>query len=928
MKGLLERARKLRERLGLDRESAGEAGHLRRTSCSRSSRTSSRRSSEQPHGGLPRGLQGEGREAGGALPRPRERRRSSWRSCSGSAPSTSCSSAARSEIASDEGAAATAEGKLIAELKRQSEAQLEAKNREIDSIQGRLADIERQRQELQSGMDAKVKAREDELRTAIAAELEAEKLKLQGQGLSDEAIAKRIADLETSKNAESAKQLDTYKQPGGGGARPSRRRASRRCPPSTTPTSQKANEDRQKVLVESRQREEELRAQMAQSTATLESEKAKAEAALRELAAQKEKEEVASSQLVSLYAVARTDIAARSYDKAVQSLKAIGDYVNQGEVSQLPAIAKRRDVDLFVVDVLTTYVQGEQEKTSTDTSSLVALAAQVDRAEEQGGRGRPARARRADRGGRAAATARRSPRCPRRRGRRRTSAAIVRDGEAARAALLREGLAKAESGVRRAAVRRGARRSGGKPWRTCPRAPSGSARRSRASPPRAPRRRRRAPAREQSNLAAPILAKAAASLEAKAYDDALPLYLEIVANYPQASPGRRRPSQGIGASAKALSDRATAEARRPGSRPGPPALRRPRPARDGRGRAMPISRRSSRRPTGSSPRRRRTRRRTLAARPRSPPPRRRGSPRPRRRSPTRRPRAPRAVHRERADAGARRRAEGSQRGAARPQATARVCAAAAAEARAAEAEKALADAQASGASRAAVADLTQQRDDAVKSLADANALLGERDPTIARLERDLAAAMEKANAVSTGAATQDAVAAALAAASPAEKVLVENLQADYAAYQARMAALDAKTLATSVLEQGKALGYRNTFLATASMQKTFPGLGEAIRKYDDWWKAEGRNQVVAIVTDLAAKPTRQERRTYLDSLLKKYSADVAMVALLKKLEPLVGTNSGAKVGIRSAVVMERISKLICSPESTVRENSSCHSPRG
>jgi len=71
-------------------------------------------------------------------------------------------------IAKEEGSTATAEGRLIAELKRQAEAQLEAKNREIDSIQGRLADIERQRQELQSGMDAKVKAREDELRLAVS----------------------------------------------------------------------------------------------------------------------------------------------------------------------------------------------------------------------------------------------------------------------------------------------------------------------------------------------------------------------------------------------------------------------------------------------------------------------------------------------------------------------------------------------------------------------------------------------------------------------------------------------------------------------------------------------------------------------------------------------------------------------------------------
>jgi len=190
--------------------------------------------------------------------------------------------------------------------------------------------------------------------------------------------------------------------------------------------------------------------------------------------------------------------------------------------------------------------------------------------------------------------------------------------------------------------------------------------------------------------------------------------------------------------------------------------------------------------------------------------------------------------------------------------------------------------------KASLSTLTEQRDTAAMSLAEANTTLVNRDQTIARLQREIAA-MQAAGS-STAAVSEAAVTAALASVSPAERVLVEGLQADYAAYKARMAALDAKTLATNVLEQGKALGYRNTFFATTSMQKTFPGLGDTLRKYDDWWKAEGRNQVVAIVTDLVAKPTQRERRAYLDSLLKKYAADKAMVALLKKLEPLVGTN--------------------------------------
>ena len=56
---------------------------------------------------------------------------------------------------------------------------------------------------------------------------------------------------------------------------------------------------------------------------------------------------------------------------------------------------------------------------------------------------------------------------------------------------------------------------------------------------------------------------------------------------------------------------------------------------------------------------------------------------------------------------------------------------------------------------------------------------------------------------STAAVSEAVVKAALAEVSPAERVLVEGLQADYAAYKARMAALDAKTLATNVLSRAR-----------------------------------------------------------------------------------------------------------------------------
>jgi hypothetical protein len=106
-------------------------------------------------------------------------------------------------------------------------------------------------------------------------------------------------------------------------------------------------------------REEDLRSQLEQKTKDLESEKAKAEAALKALASQKEKEDLATGQLVGMYSVAKADIAAKNYTKALQSLRGIRDYVNQEEVVALPAVARRREVDLFVVDSLSGLVQGE-----------------------------------------------------------------------------------------------------------------------------------------------------------------------------------------------------------------------------------------------------------------------------------------------------------------------------------------------------------------------------------------------------------------------------------------------------------------------------------------------------------------------------------------------------------------------------------------
>ena len=281
-----------------------------------------------------------------------------------------------SQLARSDTGTITAEGKLIEEVKRESEAKLQEKNQQISQIQGRLADIDRQRQDLLTTMDSKVSERERQLRASLAAELEAEKARLQNQGLSEQDINRRLADLQSQKNAESARQLDEYRAQ----AEAERQKADgnlRNLQAEFSANLAQASQERQQVLDESKKREADLKAQLEQKAHEAESAQARSDQALRALQSQKQEEDLASGQLVGLYSVVKGDIGAKDYQGAIKGLQAIRDYVTSTDVGSLPLIAQRRDVDLFVVDSLANLVQGQLSQASVDTGTLVAAAGQI-----------------------------------------------------------------------------------------------------------------------------------------------------------------------------------------------------------------------------------------------------------------------------------------------------------------------------------------------------------------------------------------------------------------------------------------------------------------------------------------------------------------------------------------------------------------------
>jgi len=459
------------------------------------------------------------------------------------------------QLAKEAAGGITAEGKLIEELKKESEAQLQEKNLQINQIQGQLAEIDKEKQNLQATMDEKVREREAQLRAAVAADLEAEREKLRRQGLSDQDITKRLTDLEAKKNSEFTAQLEAFR----GQAEEDRKKAEaslRQLEGEFTVNLARANEERQKVLADSKKREEDLRSQLEAKTRDLESEKAKAEQALKALASQKEKEDLATGQLVGMYSVAKADIAAKNYTKALQSLRAIRDYMNQEEVVVLPGISRRREVDLFVVDSLSGLVQGELDKGRVDTGSLVAAANQVAEIREKVGsadaQARAGRVAEAEKlYGEALAVIPEIAKS--------YSFFTSREKETAtgREEALRAGLTRAES-----AFDAGRFSDALAAYREAlaylPQPPARLDRMLSSIESAGVELGKQKTQSEQSRAAASLLAQAAALQKQESYDEALAQYLSILARYPQSAQAEAV-VKGIGDAAKAMNARAEAK---------------------------------------------------------------------------------------------------------------------------------------------------------------------------------------------------------------------------------------------------------------------------------------------------------------------------------------------------------------------------------
>lgn len=270
----------------------------------------------------------------------------------------------------------TAESKLIAAMRQESEAQLKQKDQAIVEIQGRLTAVDRERQQLRSGVQAVLSAKEQELQGQFERRLNEERQRLQSQGVSAAEIQRRLADTQAALRRESEAALAA-----------ARRQAETELANKEAAIAslagqyqrdlEQARTERSQARGELTKREAELQGQLAAREQELSSDRARVVNELSALRRQQEQERLLLDQLLAGYDRVNQNLQKGDFERALGELASQRAFFNERSVASLPTMQKRRGIEFFLIDSLEELIRGRQSRSGSDTAALLEASALI-----------------------------------------------------------------------------------------------------------------------------------------------------------------------------------------------------------------------------------------------------------------------------------------------------------------------------------------------------------------------------------------------------------------------------------------------------------------------------------------------------------------------------------------------------------------------
>jgi Skp family chaperone for outer membrane proteins len=289
-----------------------------------------------------------------------------------------------SELRGETVALKTAEGKLIEEIKKETEAQLRLKEQEIHSIQSRLLEIDKEKNDLMVNMNSKIKQREEELRKAMEKELEEERRRLTSQGLSSADIDARLRQLEQEKTSQYNAQVEAYRR------QAEAERAKMEADLLKLQADFQRNlaslsAERERILEESRKREASLQSQLEERTRVLELEKSRSQTELSKtktelntLREQRDRAQLIEEQIKGFYSGIRSAIGEGNFNKAKELVGNLQTYLHEDSLQNIPSIQQRKETDLLTAEALSILIDSALRQQQGEISQVLRTGTLVE----------------------------------------------------------------------------------------------------------------------------------------------------------------------------------------------------------------------------------------------------------------------------------------------------------------------------------------------------------------------------------------------------------------------------------------------------------------------------------------------------------------------------------------------------------------------
>lgn len=294
----------------------------------------------------------------------------------------------------------SAESDIVEKFKQESAAKISAKEAELNSIQGKMSQLQKEKATLDATFNDQIRKKEEELKKSLQSSLEQEKQRLISQGITNQAtMDAELKKLELQLKETNNQSLNSYKSEIQAqlsekekliGDLGNQLASGQQALAKVQEQYQQQISAKENAL---KAKEAEIKNREAALLANYQAQKQQLESALGDASGQvsllqkaQQQEQQVHNQLLGFYNQLDSSLKAQDYNKAAEHLKNLEDFLTKKENANIAFIQERKPVELFITQSLKEYIalkqSGGNKNKGVDSGVVESIVSTVKEAQQ------------------------------------------------------------------------------------------------------------------------------------------------------------------------------------------------------------------------------------------------------------------------------------------------------------------------------------------------------------------------------------------------------------------------------------------------------------------------------------------------------------------------------------------------------------------